>query len=90
MVMMTCSLNITIPSSVVVIWTHNNDDLLSNKAVEIGSTTTVLIENFQPSDTGFYRCIFDDTFGSGWTLTRNIILHSRFLYGYIMYMHVHT
>ena len=79
MVILTCSLNITIPTSTVVIWTHNNAQLPSNKAVQTGSTTTVLIENFQPSDTGYYRCIFDDTFGSGWFLTRNIILHSKFL-----------
>ena len=77
MAMVTCSLNITIPSSAVVIWTCNNAELLSSKTEQTGSTTTVLIENFQPSDTGFYRCIFDDTFDSGWVLTRNIILHSK-------------
>ena len=74
MVTVLCSLNITIPNSVVVIWTLDNEELPDNRFKNIGNTTTLLIINYQPSDAGVCRCIFDDTFGSGWTLTRNIKL----------------
>ena len=73
LVILTCSLNITIPSTAVVIWIHNNTILFgANKVLTNGNTTTLLIENFQPSDTGTYRCEFNDFAGSGWTLSRNI------------------
>ena len=80
MVVVTCSLNVTIPSSTVVIWIHNNSQLPSNKSQQTDSTTTLLIGNFQQSDTGFYRCILDDASGSGWVLTRNIsLIISKFI-----------
>ena len=74
MVTVSCSLNITIPNSVVVMWTLDNEELADNRFKNIGNTTALQIINFQLSDAGDYRCIFDDAFGTGWTLTRNIIL----------------
>ena len=72
MATLTCSLNVTIPSSMVVQWIGNNHPLLSGD--QTGNTTTLEIENFQSSDVGVYQCLFSDAFGSGWILTRNIIL----------------
>ena len=71
---LTCSLNVTIPSSVVVIWKHNT--IPADEVTQAGNTTTLLIENPQPSDAGVYQCVFnDDTVGGvGWILKRNIRL----------------
>ena len=76
MATLTCSLNITIPSTVIVFWTHN-DTLFIDRSSQIttaGNTTTLLIEDLQPSDAGDYECVFNDVIGSGWTLRRNIRL----------------
>ena len=72
MATLTCSLNVTIPSSMIVQWTHNNQRLPSDDI--IGNATTLVIENFQPSDVGVYQCLFSDIFASKWILTRNIKL----------------
>ena len=73
-----CSLNVNIPGSVTIIWTHNSIPILSNEATQTtaGNTTTLQIENLQPSDAGVYQCVFDDgdVDGSGWILRRNIRL----------------
>ena len=73
-----CSLNVCIPSSVTVIWTHNSIPLPNGETqTAAGNTATLLIENLQPSDAGVYQCTFDDDDadgGSGWTLRRNIRL----------------
>ena len=75
MATLTCSLNVTIPSSAVVSWTHNNTNpKVANQVSTAGSTTTLTIENLQSSDAGIYQCTFNDTDGSGWTLRRNIML----------------
>ena len=63
-----CSLNVTIPSSVVVIWIHNSI-IIPSGLTQTGNTTTLLIENLQPSDAGVYQCVFDD---GEWILRRNI------------------
>ena len=69
----TCSLNITIPSSVTVTWLHDgNVRLSSNQTIQSGDSTTLLIENLQLPDAGVYQCIFNDT--SGWILKRNTTL----------------
>ena len=71
-----CSLNIDIPSSVTVIWLHNGSIAMTTSTNEIstvGNTTTLTIENPQPSDAGVYQCVFNDTVDQ-WTLRRNIIL----------------
>ena len=75
MATLTCSLNITIPSTVIVAWTHNNINFIdSSQITQTGSTTTLQIQNLQPSDAGVYQCVFNDAVGSGWVLRRNIRL----------------
>ena len=73
---LTCSLNVTIPTSVIIIWKHDSNIIPPNEATQTGNTTSLQIENLQQSDAGIYQCVFNDDFadGSGWTLTRNIIL----------------
>ena len=70
-----CSLNIDIPSSVMVTWLHNGSDVTTtpNKIIIDGntSTTALTITNPQPSDAGVYHCVFNDTVGM-WTLKRNL------------------
>ena len=71
-----CSLNIDIPSSVTVTWLHNDSIVMTtstNEITKIGNTTTLVIENPQPSDAGVYQCVFNDTIDQ-WALRRNIIL----------------
>ena len=72
----TCSLNITIPSSVTVTWLYDGNVTLSssNQTIQSGDSTTLLIENPQLSDAGVYQCIFNDTYTSGWILKRNTTL----------------
>ena len=66
-----CSLNVTIPSSMIIIWLHNGTLIPPNEVTQTGNTTTLLIENPQPSDAGVYQCVFYD---SEWILKRNIRL----------------
>ena len=95
MTSITCSLNITIPSTVTVTWSHNTSLITDlSQITTAGSTTTLLIENLQPSDAGVYQCMFNDVVGSGWTLRRNIRLFITGSYSYIVsyvayvYMHI--
>ena len=75
MATLTCSLNMTIPSTVIVSWIHNNTNFIDSRQItQTDSTTTLLIGNLQPSDAGVYRCGFNDAIGSGWVLRRNIRL----------------
>ena len=75
-VQLMCSLNIDIPSSVEVMWLYNGSTIVTtppNKVTQNGSTTTLLIEDLQPSDAGVYQCVFNDT-ENEWILRRNISL----------------
>ena len=75
MTSITCSLNITIPSTVIVTWSHNTSLITDRSQITTAdSTATLLIENLQPSDAGIYQCVFNDAVGSGWALRRNIRL----------------
>ena len=75
MATLTCSLNITILSTVIVIWTHNITNFVdSSQITTTGNTTTLLIQDLQLSDAGVYQCVFNDALVSGWTLRRNIRL----------------
>ena len=76
MATLTCSLNVTIPHRVMVQWSrlHDNHQFPSDLGVKTGNTATLKIKDFQSSDVGFYQCRFNDVFGSGWILTRNIRL----------------
>ena len=71
MATLTCSLNVTIPSSVTIIWYHNGS-LVATKTPN-GNSTTLVIENPEPSDAGDYECEFNDL-ANGWVLRRNIRL----------------
>ena len=99
MATLTCSLNVTIPSSMIIIWRHNgsfvtiaaadNDDDVANGTSTIaGNTTTLVIDNLKPSDAGDYQCVFIDAGDAGWTLTRNIRLFitSMFLFYKIVFV----
>ena len=71
-VQLMCSLNVTIPSSVTVIWTYNNGLFIvtpPNEVITAGNTATLVIRNPQPSDAGDYCCTF-----SGLNLQRIISL----------------
>ena len=74
MATLTCSLNVTIPSTASVTWTHNNTIRVYSLISTAGNTTKLTIENLQSSDAGVYRCNFNDVFGSGWIVRRNIML----------------
>ena len=75
MATLTCSLNVTIPSSMTVTWLHNGTIIMTppNEVLTAGSTTTLVIRNPQPSDVGVYQCVFTDS-ANGWILRRNIRL----------------
>ena len=66
-----CSLNVTIPSSMTVTWSHNGTATPPNEVSTAGSTTTLVIRNPQPSDAGVYQCVFNDSV-NGWMLKRNV------------------
>ena len=73
-VQLMCSLSINISSDVMATWLHNGSVAMTthpSKVITTGSTTTLVIENPQPSDAGVYQCVFNDTSGK-WMLTRNI------------------
>ena len=66
-----CSLNVTIPSSMTVTWSHNGTITPPNEVLTTGNTTTLVIKNPQPSDAGIYQCVFNDSV-NGWMPRRNI------------------
>jgi len=82
MAIISCSLNITIPSNVIIFWRHNGS-LVNlrppNNATQTGNTTTLLIGNLQPSDAGVYQCVFNNPIPNGWVLRRNIRLITSML-----------
>jgi len=91
----TCSLNVTIPSNMIISWRHN-DSLVSvaspNNATQ---TAMLLIRNLQPSDAGVYQCVFSNTIPNGWVLRRNIRLITSMLVNklpksYSFYCNVHS
>ena len=57
-VQLMCSLNVIIPSTVTVTWTHDNIVTHPNEVTQSGNTTTLVIVNPQPSDAGVYECVF--------------------------------
>ena len=74
MATLTCSLNVTIPSNMIIIWSHNGGLVRTDGVSTAGKSTTLVIENFEPSDVGNYECQFNDVINNGWTLIRNIRL----------------
>ena len=74
---LTCSLNITIPFGMFIIWGHNGraaTAATNRNAVETSHGTTLLIGNPQSSDASIYQCIFNNALNDGWVLRRNIRL----------------
>ena len=72
MATLTCSLNITIPSTVTVAWLHNGSVVMTTPPNGADSTTTLEIGDLQPSDAGVYQCVFNDT--AGYVLRRSTTL----------------
>ena len=71
-VQLMCSLNVTIPVSMIVIWSHNGNDIMTPpNEVSITDSTTTLTINPQPSVAGVYECVLNDIV-NGWMLRRNI------------------
>ena len=71
-----CSLNITIPSSVTVIWTQNGNTVMGTRrkrVTQVGNTTTLQIRNPRPKDAGNYQCVFN-----GLNLQRIVLLGESF------------
>ena len=85
MASVTCSLNITIASTMIVTWSHNNTNIEASQITQTGNTTTLLIRNPQSSHAGVYQCVFNDIIGSGWILQRNvrIIIAGSYLTRYV-------
>ena len=71
-VQLMCSLNINITSSVTVTWLHNGSVVMTTPTLT-GNTTTLQIENPQPSDVGVYQCVFNDKYYQ-WIGNRSITL----------------
>ena len=85
MATLTCSLNITIPSTVTVTWLHNGSVVMTtppNEVIQTGNTTTLVIRNPQPSDAGVYQCVFNDT--AGYVLRRSTTL---LIFGKLLILH---
>ena len=75
MATLTCSLNVTVPSRMIITWNHNGSVVVTiTPDATSGNTTTLTIKNPQSSDAGVYECVFNDVVNSGWVLRRNIIL----------------
>ena len=73
MAILTCSLNVIIPSNVIIIRNHNGI-VRTDGVSKAGKSTTLVIENFEPSDAGNYECHFNNAINNGWILRRNIKL----------------
>ena len=87
MATLTCSLNVTIPSSMTVSWLHNGGTITAaDRVAQDGNTTTLTIENPQSSDAGVYQCVFNDTVGTGWILRRNrqVMIRGMWLASYVL------
>ena len=80
MATLTCSLNITIPSTVMVTWLHNGSVVMTTPPN--GNTTTLQLENLQPSDAGVYQCVFNDTVGYVLRRSTNLLIIGMLVQSY--------
>ena len=85
MATLTCSLNVTIPDSMIITWYHNGSYVRTPDAPP-GKSTTLVIENPEASDAGGYECEFKNLVSNGWTVKRiiRLFITSMFLYHKIM------
>ena len=75
---LSCALNVNIPSGMMITWLHNGNvevNLTTNR--EQTSNSVTLRRNTQPSDSGVYQCLFNDT-AIRLTLRRNITVLSMY------------
>ena len=88
MATLTCSLNVTIPSTVMVTWLHNGSVVMT--ASSNGNTATLSIQNLQPSDAGVYQCVFNDTAGYVLRRSTNLLIVGKLviLTHYCVYLYV--
>jgi len=81
-----CSLNVTIPSSMIISWRHNDSLVSTTSPNNATQTATLLIIDLQPSDAGVYQCRFINNM-NGWVLRRNIRL---LITGMFVHMVLHS
>jgi len=77
MVKLACSLNINIPSGVIITWFHNGSVIFTTKVFQNNSTMLQYAKT-RPSDAGVYQCVFNDT-TTGYILRRNIAVLSMYV-----------
>ena len=75
---MTCSVNDTTSCNITFSWLYNDIDIMGMphdrySIMEDDITTTLRVENLQPSDAGVYQCVASGLV-NGWTLRRTIKL----------------
>ena len=75
---MTCSVNDTTSCNVSFSWLYNDSEIRETwhnrySIVEDDITTTLQVENLQPSDAGMYQCVASGL-PNGWMLRRTIRL----------------
>jgi len=77
-VVLECRLSEKFTSSVIIMWSHDGDDIMStsNNILHSADATILQLSDLQPSDAGVYQCVFNDTI-NGWILRRNIVLNIR-------------
>ena len=69
----TCALNITITSTILVTWTHNGSLFTPDEVKEGDSSRTLVLRDIRSSDLGIYKCEFIDTINA-WKLRRTVTL----------------
>ena len=74
---MTCSLNVTIPANVMLVWMYNDSVVMAtppHQIISIDNGSTLVIDLQQLSNAGgIYQCVVNDT-ANGWLLRRMITL----------------
>ena len=63
----------------IITW-HHNESFVRIVDVRTDKSTTLVIEDPEPSDAGHYQCVFKDLANNGWTLRRNIRLFITSMY----------
>ena len=68
----------------IIIWIHNGSFVRIGGVPTAAKSTTLVIEDPEPSDAGDYECVFNNVINNGWILRRRIrllnFITSMFLY----------